>query len=240
MGAIALKSAGPVGSTPNNTVPAKFAPLRAAADLAMLAVALLVLPLYLTWAVLTGVRCTVIRIGSTRRRTAQPRFRGCEAPVEVELDDLIDALRHRMRRDGIPVRTRMRRFDNRLVLSLAAKAMFGADATSLSANGRMALAVLGRTLRHVGNRIDVIGYAEAAHGLSVGSGPGWRRSLDRATAVAEGLRAAGYERPVARFGIGSAAHGATSTVTHRWVSFGSRELDVVIRGASRHRRDHAA
>lgn len=120
-----------------------------------------------------------------------------------DLDYLRALLLSRQADDPVLGKARFTGDGDGLLISLPADLLFASGRADLAEKGEKAVATLGRLLANIGNGIEVQGHADDRK-LAAGSGfaSNWELSLQRALAVADGLRGAGYGRDIAVFGFG--------------------------------------
>jgi len=126
-----------------------------------------------------------------------------ETAPGVNLDYLASLLHQNMSEEATLADGLLRRLDDRLVLSLPGNLLFASGIAELGDDGSRAVRAVGQLLRHVDNRVEVIGSADP-----VPPGPdfptNWELSLARAVSVARLLRDAGYAGEILTRGFGDA------------------------------------
>jgi len=115
-----------------------------------------------------------------------------ELTAGQDLDYLAGILSERLSGDSSFAAGRIRRYVDRLVVSLPTEAL---DAEAGSAVEDGTLFQLAGVLRQVRNKIEVVGYAGADEAADLRLSP-WELALRRALDAAERLRASGYQREV--------------------------------------------
>ena len=115
-----------------------------------------------------------------------------ELTTGQDLDYLAGILSERLSDDPSFAAGRIRRYADRLVVSLPAEAV---DAEAGTAVEDRTLFQLAGVLRQVRNKIEVVGYAGADETAELRLSP-WELALRRAFDAAERLRASGYQRDV--------------------------------------------
>jgi chemotaxis protein MotB len=116
--------------------------------------------------------------------------------------DYIAALFRRIRQ-GSPelVETRLTRLPDGLILALRPMEVFEGEWVTLSPAAAKTFSAVGGVLGNFNNRISVRLRADPALMLEAGYPSAWERALVRAAAVANALRAAGYDREIAAYGL---------------------------------------
>jgi chemotaxis protein MotB len=116
--------------------------------------------------------------------------------------DYLAALFRRIRQ-GSPelVETRLTRLPDGLILALRPMDVFEGEGVTLSPAAAKTISAVGGILGNFSNRISVRLRADPALMLEAGHPSAWERALVRAAAVANALRAAGYDREIAAFGL---------------------------------------
>jgi chemotaxis protein MotB len=93
------------------------------------------------------------------------------------------------------------RLPDRLVVSLGSQSLVDASGAGLSEAGRQSLGEVARRLANAGNRIEIGAHMAPAETFAKADSFG--RSFERANAVAEALRAAGYGGTISALGLSS-------------------------------------
>jgi len=122
------------------------------------------------------------------------------------------------------------RLDDRLVIALPSELLFGPGDAQPIAGARERVALLATILRNVSNRIDVLGHTDPAPVAGGRFASNWELSLARARSAAAMLREAGYDRPLATFGLGASRFGELAAIepeTRRYRL--ARRVDIVVR-----------
>lgn len=139
---------------------------------------------------------------STRKVAARLSIDTDIEAAAIDLDYLASVLEEQMRQDAQLGRATLRRFADRLVISLPSDVYFAAASAALDAPARGALFVLAGTLANIANRVDVQGHDDLQPVAGGRFASGWELSLARAVAVAEELRRSGYRRGLVTQGLG--------------------------------------
>lgn len=129
----------------------------------------------------------------------------------VDLDYLAALLSQDMAGDSALGRAIVRRLERRLVVALPGDLLFAPGSTDLADSGEQALVDLVGLLRHVANRVEVMGHADPRRPVG-GFASNWELSLARALRVAQMLRDAGYRGRVVARGFG---HSRFATLSPR-------------------------
>lgn len=136
---------------------------------------------------------------------AQPRYaRDSEAMPEapaIDLDYLSALIGARLGERSDAAAYVVERGAAALIVRLPVRLAFAPGDAEPRAAATAAMAALAETLRNLDNRVEVAGHPGADDPAAPYASP-WALSLARAAAVADILRAAGYDRPVAVRGYG--------------------------------------
>lgn len=124
-----------------------------------------------------------------------------ETLPSVDLDYLTALLKQDMADDPLLSLGILRRLERRILIALPGDMLFAPGSTELAATGSEALIGFVGLLRHVNNRIEVMGHADPRQPTG-GFGSNWELSLARALRVAQMLREAGYPGRVVARGFG--------------------------------------
>ncbi|MFQ5784687.1 MAG: flagellar motor protein MotB [Alphaproteobacteria bacterium] len=152
------------------------------------------------------------------------------SPAAADLDYLYPLIVEKTRADSLLSRTTLGRFDDRLIITLPGDLLFAADSAELGADAERALGLLGETLGHIGNRIEVDGYTDPQPVADGGLAANWELAIDRALVVADALRRAGYTREIVALGLSDPRYDVETGATGSDGRHGfGRQVDVVIR-----------
>jgi chemotaxis protein MotB len=124
-----------------------------------------------------------------------------ERTPALDLDYLATLFRRASQGSPELVETRLARVPDGLILILKPGDVFGGDGVGLSPAAARTLSAVGGILGNFGNRIGVRLRADPVVTLQAGHGSAWELALVRAAAVANALRAAGYDRDIAAYGL---------------------------------------
>jgi len=133
--------------------------------------------------------------------TEQRDVDSVETLPSVDLDYLAALLKQDMVDDPLLSLGILRRLERRILIALPGDLLFAPGSTELAMTGRDALIGFVGLLRHVNNRIEVMGHADPRRPIG-GFGSNWELSLARALRVAQMLREAGYRGQVVARGFG--------------------------------------
>jgi chemotaxis protein MotB len=122
-------------------------------------------------------------------------------PPALDLDYLATLLLSASRSTPDLLETRLVRVADGLVLVLNPGDVFVGEDVRLSPAAMRTLSAVGGILGNVSNRIGVRMRADAEVTLRGGHGSAWEFALIRAAAVANALRAAGYDRDIVAYGV---------------------------------------
>lgn len=129
--------------------------------------------------------------------TARPR-------KGIDLGYLTRVMEEAMANSDYLRRGSLRRFDDRIVISLPHKLLFGSGSADLEPIGERVLYEAAVTFDTLTNRIDVIGHTDPRPMSGKGRfASNWELSLARAVSVVQGIRRAGYEKPMIARGAAS-------------------------------------
>jgi len=147
----------------------------------------------------------------------------------IDLDYLEAVLRDKTGLEPELAGLALRRYEDRLVMTLPAELLFKVGRADIVTAARPILFSLAGVLGTIGNRIDIVGHADPApiagsHFLS-----NWQLSIARAVAVANELRRAGYHRELVPSGYGDTRFDTLpSDLTGGARAAAARRVDVVI------------
>lgn len=119
----------------------------------------------------------------------------------LDLDYLAAVLERASQSAPELVETRLIRVPDGLILALRGKTAFAGEGAELSSAAATTLSTVGAILGNVGNRIGVRLRGDPAAPLPEGYESAWELALARAAAVANALRAAGYDRDIVAYGL---------------------------------------
>lgn len=123
------------------------------------------------------------------------------------------------------------RLDDRLVISIPAETLFtDDDGVELRSAARQSLSLISDMLRYLPNRVDIDGHDDPGPIASPNFASHWELSLARAVAVANEMRAVGFDRNVHAFGFGDSRYEDLSVsrpAPERYTL--ARRIDIVIR-----------
>nr|WP_274600041.1 flagellar motor protein MotB [Rhodothalassium salexigens] len=136
----------------------------------------------------------------------------------------------------------VRRLYDRLVISVPADRLLAGDGTALLAGADALLGRLADRLRFVPNRVLVAVHDERADVAGERHPSKWEWTVDRAMAVADGLRRAGFPGALSAVGFGDARNGGSGASSDAVASAGasrlaSRRVDIIVMRFERSRND---
>jgi chemotaxis protein MotB len=168
----------------------------------------------------------------TTVRTPEAGAPGLPGPVHApgqNLGYLAAVLESMFARDDRFDGTLVQRLDDRLVVLMPADLLFMPGRATLGAEARPVVAELGTMLANLRNRIAVAGHTDPSPvGEGVPYRDNWDLSLARAAAVANGLRQAGFARPLEVWGHADTRFGALAPVAEAERTRLARRVDLVI------------
>ncbi|MQX38362.1 OmpA/MotB family protein [Roseospira navarrensis] len=125
--------------------------------------------------------------------------------------------------------TLVQRLDDRLVVLMPADLLFEPGGAEIAAEARPVVMELGTLLANLRNRLAVAGHTDPR---PVAAGQpyrdNWELSLARAAAVANGLRRAGFERPLTVWGHADTRFEALASVPEAERARLARRVDLVV------------
>lgn len=124
--------------------------------------------------------------------------------------------------------TRVRLFDDRLVVSLPGSLLFEQGTANVSNEAQSALFILGGVFQNIDNQIGVNGHTDSASPSGSDYSSNWELSTARAAAIANVLRNVGYRDKIIAMGFANSKpatslntrEGAQQTTNHR--------IDIVV------------
>ncbi|MBB4266729.1 OmpA/MotB family protein [Roseospira visakhapatnamensis] len=156
-------------------------------------------------------------------------LRGTRRPRAQDLGYLASVLTDTFAQDPRFAGTLVQGLDDRLVILLPADLLFSGGSADIAAGARPVVADLGATLSNLRNRIAVAGHTDRRPVSPDGPFPGnWELSLARAAAVANGLRRAGYSRPLEVWGHAATRFGALAQVPDAERARLARRVDIIV------------
>jgi len=146
----------------------------------------------------------------------------------VDLDYLSALLRQELPNHAALAGARIDRQEGRLVIALPDRLLFDSGATRPHPAAADALYTLGGLLRHLDNRVEVLGHADPRPMPEGTTRSNWELSLARGTAVADMLARAGYTQPILIRGHGESRYDELSAVPAEVRLDLGRRTDIVI------------
>jgi len=159
----------------------------------------------------------------------EPGILGTLRPRGQSLGYLAGVLDSMFARDERFAGTLVQRLDDRLVVLLPADLLFEPGSAGIAATARPMVTELGTLLANLRNRIALAGHTDPS---PIGSGSAfrdnWDLSLARAAAVANGLRRAGFARPLEVWGHADTRFSALDRVPEAERTRLARRVDLII------------
>lgn len=148
----------------------------------------------------------------------------------LSLHYLKNIIEEKLQYDPVLRRSSVQLLGDRLAISLPADLIFEKGSSSMTKEAYAAMMELGASLRHIRNRITVVGHTdlEPTSGLQYPSN--WELSLVRAISVANMIRTSGYREKIETFGNGSSRFrdmDESIPLNKRYLL--ARRVDVIIR-----------
>lgn len=209
------------------------------ADLVALLLAFFVM-MYATQRVEQGEWDSLVRSLSQSLRTVAPRdmpqpsapdnlrlLAGARAIELPYLQALLEGLR---RSEPELANVLFHRLDDRLIIALPSELLFAPGDARPIPGARARVEHLALILRNVSNRIDIFGHTDPTPVSGGRFASNWELSLARARGVAVMLREAGYERPLAAFGLAASRFGELSGIEPQARRYRlARRVDIIVR-----------
>ena len=159
----------------------------------------------------------------------------------TDLDYLHAVITEKVRAVPILAQANVRKFDDRVVITLQTDALFSPGSDMLTDDARAALGALGDALRYVRNRVDVDGHTDPSAITNARFASNWELSIHRALAVAEALRRAGYTQEITAMGHADTRFDELPTDLSLKERYNrARRVDVVIRDTYATARSHGS
>ncbi|KAA5606062.1 flagellar motor protein MotB [Roseospira marina] len=159
----------------------------------------------------------------------EPGVLGIMRPRGQSLGYLAGVLDSVFDRDERFAGTLVQRLDDRLVVLLPADLLFEPGGAAIAAEARPVVTELGSLLANLRNRIALSGHADPRPVAPGNPYPdNWALSLARAAAVANGLRRAGFARPLEVWGHADTRFAALDSVPEAERTRLARRVDLVI------------
>jgi chemotaxis protein MotB len=147
-----------------------------------------------------------------------------DEPVAINLDYLHAVLDEKF--IDIPEfsQNRIRRFDDRLVISFSTASIFGSNPDQISEEARDEIDKLSSVLSSIGNRVEVASHVGTE--TSTGGASVWKYTIKQASVVANEFKRSGYIYSVAAFGLGDSR--AKASKSEKAIN-GVDHIDVIVR-----------
>lgn len=118
--------------------------------------------------------------------------------------------------------------EDRLVIALPGDQLFEAGKAVMTKRARDAMFVFGGMFRNIGNEIGVNGHTDSTRPAGDAYTSNWELSTGRAAAVANALRAAGYEDDIIAFGYADSRFKQLPQVPDEQRRSLARRVDIVV------------
>lgn len=146
-------------------------------------------------------------LNPSRAQVAPEEVEGREAakiyqPFAISLDYLQAVMEQKIATEERMAGMTLHRLEDNLVIGVPVSDLFESREIRLSQQGLYLIGELSLVMRHLSNRIGVIGHTDVVPPPRRFFSSNWDLSLDRALAVAGGLAEAGYAGPLAAIGYG--------------------------------------
>lgn len=151
-----------------------------------------------------------------------------ELRAGIDLDYLSALLRRELPNHAALAGARIDRQEGRLVVALPDRLLFDSGATRPHPAAADALHTLGGLLRHLDNRVEVLGHADPRPLPEGETRSNWELSLARGAAVADMLARAGYTQPILIRGHGESRYDELSSLPDDVRLTLGRRTDIVI------------
>jgi len=146
----------------------------------------------------------------------------------INLDYLAAVLDETIREEPLLAEAQIMTLEDRLIVSLPGDLLFEPARAELSDEARQALSGLGGLLRNIGNQIGVDGHTDPQPPAGEAYPSNWELSLARATAVANALKAAGYNQSIVTFGFADSRYQQLPNLDASARRAMARRVDVVV------------
>jgi len=192
-----------------------------------------------SWEAVVGTMSDSLRF-SQAGRAPNPEAEKAIPVVELlpalPTEYLTNVLADHLGQDEILKGAIVRQQDTRVVISLFGEALFTPGSAELSENARSSIFRLGGVIANIGNQLEVLGHADPTAREGTDFEDNWMLSLSRAAAVANELRASGYQRNIIVLGLGDSrySHLAETIDEARRLEL-ARRVDLVLHGTAEER-----
>jgi chemotaxis protein MotB len=124
--------------------------------------------------------------------------------------------------------TQVMLLEDRLVIALPGDLLFQPGSAEMTERARGAIFVIGGILRNIGNEIGVNGHTDPTPPSGGAYASNWELSTGRAAAVANALRATGYEDDIIAFGYADSRYLQLPDAAEEQRRSLARRVDIVI------------
>ena len=124
--------------------------------------------------------------------------------------------------------TQVMLLEDRLVIALPGDLLFEAGRAEMTERAQEAMFVFGGMLRNIGNEIGVNGHTDPSPPAGDAYVSNWELSTGRAAAVANALRAAGYEDDIIAFGYADSRFAQLPDIAEDKRRSLARRVDIVV------------
>lgn len=168
------------------------------------------------------------RAETSEAPTAQYNISSVFRRRAINIDYLKAVLQEKLDKDPMLAQSRLVLLEDRVILSLPGDLLFPEGGARLSEKALKALFNLGGTLRLVDNQVGVNSYVRQGEGKPADYVSDWEFSLARATAIANALKRAGYDKDIIAFGYASSRSSYLQGMPPRARSKLAERVDIVV------------
>ena len=170
----------------------------------------------------------------TKTGEAEKNMAMINEPKAIDLSYLEHILNGKMQQSPLLANVEIFRASERLVISLAGQDFFQPGTEKESSSVAEVIDMIGGTLRHINNRIEVYGHTDPDPITSpTAKYPNnWALSLARALSIAKELEYAGYSYPIRIFGMADSRFSELALVDDKNRKYVlARRVDIVVQEA---------
>lgn len=146
----------------------------------------------------------------------------------IDLNYLTSVIEEGIKGIDLLADTQVMLLEDRLVIALPGDLLFEPGRAEMTERAREAMFVFGGLLRNIGNEIGVNGHTDPTPPAGGEYASNWELSTGRAAAVANALRAAGYEDDIIAFGYAASRFGELPKVAEAERRELARRVDIVV------------
>ena len=146
------------------------------------------------------------KAGRTPNPESEKAIPNVELQTALPTEYLTAVLQDHLGQDEILRNAIVRRLDSRVVISLFGDALFEQGQSQLSEDAKNSVFRLGGVIANIGNQLEILGHADPTNQDGADFDANWLLSLNRAVAVADELRASGYQRSIIALGLGDSRY----------------------------------